>query len=209
MRLFDFNRAPNPRRVRMFIAEKRLDIPLVPVNLYRHEQLSPEFLAINPAGTLPVLETDEGEYISESLAICSYLEARHPDPPLLGTGASACARVLMWNAICEQDGLAAIAEVLRNVSPGFRDHALPGPLPVAQLPPLVARGQQRAAWFFERIATRLQHHQYLAGDSFSFADLTLLACVDFAAWVQIQPQQAHPPIARWYAEVASRPSARL
>ena len=83
MRLFDFHRAPNPQRVRMFIAEKGLEIPRVPVNLYRMEQLSAEFLAINPGGTVPVLETDDGIYLTESIAICRYLELKFPEPGLV------------------------------------------------------------------------------------------------------------------------------
>lgn len=206
MRLFDFRRAPNPRRVRLFVAEKGLDIPRVPVNLYRHEQLTPEFLAINPAGTLPVLETDEGLYLSESIAICHYLERRFPDPPLLGEGAAGEARVLMWNSICEHEGLRAVAETLRNLSPGFRDHALPGPVPYAQLPVLVERGQRRMQYFFERIEQRLAVSVFLAGENFSFADITLFATVEFARWVDYEATANAPATAAWLERVARRPA---
>ena len=102
MRLFDFRRAPNPRRARIFIAEKGLQIERINVDLYRMQQLSPEFLAINPLGTVPVLETDDGEYIAETLAICHYLEKLHPEPVLMGKSAAEQARVLMWNNVVEQ-----------------------------------------------------------------------------------------------------------
>ena len=192
----------------MFIAEKGLSLPVVSVDLYRLEQLRPEFLAINPAGTVPVLETDDGEYLTEGVAICHYLESLHPEPALFGSGPASRARVLMWNAICEQEGMPALAEVLRNLSPGFRDHALPGPLAYPQMPALVARGRRRCEQFFDRVERQLAGSRYLAGDTPSFADLTLLAYTDFASWVDIVPMESRPALARWHAEMAARPSAR-
>ncbi len=207
MRLFDFNRAPNPRRARMFIAEKGLDIPLVPVNLYAKEQLSPEFQQINPGCTVPVLETDDGTYISEVVAICHYLEARFPEPALLGATPTEQALVLMWNNIVENEGLPAIAETLRNLSPGFRDHVFPGPVSYAQMPALVERGQRRILQFMDRVEQRLGTSHYLAGESYTLADISLLATVDFAGWVDIDGRQGRPALADWHARVASRPSA--
>lgn len=208
MRLFDFERAPNPRRVRIFLAEKQLAIPRVNVNLYRREQLSPEFLAINPAGTVPVLETDDGTYLAESIAICRYLDRLHPEPPLFGTTPLQEARVLMWANIVENDGFIAVEEALRNVSPGFRDHVLPGPVPYPQIPALVERGLRRAEQFFDRVEQQLRKNEYLAGSDFSFADISLLAIADFATWVEIDPSRGRPAVARWYARVAGRTSAR-
>jgi glutathione S-transferase len=207
MRLFDFNRAPNPRRARIIIAEKQLDIPRIPVDLYSREQLNPEFLAINPAGTLPVLETDDGVYLTETVAICHYLECLHPEPRLLGRGATEGALVLMWNNIVEQTGFFAVAETLRNWSPGFRDHAFPGPIAYPQIPQLIDRGRQRTEQFFDRIEQRLADTPYLAGTEFSLADISLLAVTDFALWVRINPRSNRPALARWYAKVAARPSA--
>ncbi len=163
MRLFDFNRAPNPRRARMILAEKGLQVPLVPVNLYAHEQLSPEFLAINPAGTLPVLETDDGVYLTETVGICRYLECLHPEPRLLGQSPTEQALVLNWNNIVEQAGFFAVAETLRNWSPGFRDHVFPGPVSYPQMPQLIDRGRRRTEQFFDRIEARLQETTWLAG----------------------------------------------
>jgi glutathione S-transferase len=207
MRLFDFERAPNPRRVRIFLAEKGLATPRVTVNLYRMEQLSPEFLAINPAGTVPVLETDDGTYLAGSLAICRYLEHLHPEPRLFGTTPRQEALVLMWTGIVEHEGLEAAAEALRNLSPGFRDHALPGPVPYPQLPALAERGRRRIAQFFDRVEKQLQRNEYLAGGDYSFADASLLAAVDFAAWVESRPGATHPALRRWHGRVAGRPSA--
>jgi len=207
MRLFDFERAPNPRRVRIFLAEKGLEIPRVNVNLYRREQLSAEFLAINPGGTVPVLETDDGTYLCESLAICRYLERLQPEPVLFGTTPRQEALVLMWNNIVEQEGLPAVTEALRNLSPGFRDHVLPGPVPYAQVPELVARGLRRAQQFFDRVEQQLARAPYLAGSEYSFADISLLVTVDYATWVELDARQSRPALARWYGRVAGRPGA--
>jgi len=208
MKLYDFKRAPNPRRVRIFLAEKGLEVPIVPVNLYRMEQLSPEFRAINPGCTVPVLETDDGEHISESLAICRYLETLQPEPRLFGENGLSEARVLMWNNIVEQEGMPAVAEMLRNLSPGFRDHVFPGPVNYPQLPALVERGAARTEQFFNRVEQRLTESAYLAGDEFTVADITLLVTADFAKWVDIDATRGRPAVADWHARVAGRPSAQ-
>jgi glutathione S-transferase len=207
MRLFDFERSPNPRRVRIFIAEKNLDIPRIPVNLYRHEQLSPGFLAINPAGTVPVLELDDGTRLTEGIAICRYLDRLHPEPPLFGTTPQQEALTLMWANIVENDGLVPVNDVLRNLSPGFRNHAVPGPVPHAQLPELIGRSRIRAEHFFDRMEAQLKQNEYLAGGSCSFADISLLVTVDYASWVEIVPTRTRPALARWHQRMAARPSA--
>jgi glutathione S-transferase len=207
MRLFDFKRAPNPRRARIVIAEKGLQIETVPVNLYRMEQLSPEFLAINPLGTLPVLETDDGIYLTETVAICRYLEELHPEPVLMGTSATEKALVLNWNNIVEQAGLLSIAEMLRNWSPGFRNHVFPGAIEYQQMPELIERGRQRTEQFFDQIETRLTLAPYLAGEHFSFADISLLTVTDFAGWVKINPLEARPSLARWHQKASARPAS--
>ncbi len=207
MRLFDFQRAPNPRRVRIFLAEKGLDVPRIPVNLYRHEQLSPEFLAINPSGTVPVLETDDGTRLTECLAICRYLEHLQPEPRLFGATPRQEALTLMWSNIVDHDGLSAVAEVLRNLSPGFRDHALPGRIPHPQIPQLVDRGRRRLEHFFDRAEQQLAGNACLAGSEFTYADISLLVTVDFAAWVDVVPTRTRAALARWHERVSARASA--
>ncbi|MDH3511162.1 MAG: glutathione S-transferase family protein [Gammaproteobacteria bacterium] len=206
MRLFDFHRAPNPRRVRIFIAEKGIEVPLVNVNLFQMEQLTPEFRAINPGGTVPVLETDDGLYITECIAICRYLETLHPEPCLFGKGASAEAQVLMWNGIIEHEGFHAVAEMLRNWSPGFRNRVFPGPQDIAQMPELIERGRKRSAQFFDRCEQRLLDSQFIAGDRFSVADIALLTLVDFSDWVELDVRASRPDLDRWYQGVSGRPS---
>lgn len=208
MRLFDFNRAPNPRRARMILAEKALEIPLVNVDLFAMEQLSPEFLAINPAGTVPVLETDDGIYIAETVAICHYLESLFPEPPLMGTTPSGQAQVLMWNNIIEHYGMSAIAEVLRNLSPGFKDRALPGNREYPQMPELVQRGRHRMEQFFDRMEDQLNNRKFLATDEYTLADISLLAMCDFAGWVRVNPMRTRPALDKWYAAASMRPSAQ-
>ena len=206
MKLFDFHRAPNPRRVRIFIAEKGIEVPRVNVNLFQMEQLTPEFRAINPGATVPVLETDDGIYLTECIAICRYLESLYPDPCLFGNGATSEARVLMWNGIIEHEGFHAVAEMLRNWSPGFRNRVFPGPQDIAQTPELIERGRKRSEQFFDRIETRLHESQYIAGDSFSVADITLVAIVDFSEWVELDARASRPELERWYQLVSTRPS---
>jgi glutathione S-transferase len=171
------------------------------------EQLSPEFRAINPGCTVPVLETDEGVYLTECVAICRYLERMYPDPALFGSGATEEALVLMWNNISENEGMPAVAEVLRNLSPGFRHRVFPGPANIEQIPELVERGRIRTKQFFDRVEGRLADNQYLAGDNFSVADITLLSIVEFATWVDIDATVSRPSTARWYQQVSARPSA--
>ncbi len=208
MRFFDFERAPNPRRVRIFLAEKNIEIPRVPVDLFGMEQLSPEFLAINPGGTVPVLETDDGTYIAESIAICHYLESLYPEPPLFGIDARSTALIWMWNNICETEGYPAIAEILRNLSPGFRHRAFPGQADIEQIPALIERGRIRAQQFLDRVETQLSSSAMLAGSSFSVADITLLALVDFTSWVDLDAGDGRPALTAWHRKVSTRTSAQ-
>ncbi len=206
MRLFDFHRAPNPRRVRIFIAEKGIEVPVVKVDLLAMEQLTSEFRAINPGATVPVLETDEGVYLTECIAICRYLETLYPEPCLFGSGATTEAQVLMWNGIIEHEGFHAVAEMLRNWSPGFRNRVFPGPQEIAQMPELIERGRKRSEQFFDRIEKRLLNSQFIAGDSFSIADITLVTIVDFSDWVELDVRASRSGLERWYQLVAARPS---
>jgi len=206
MRLFDFHRAPNPRRVRIFIAEKGIEVPVVEVDLFSMEQLTPEFRTINPGATVPGLETDDGVYLSECIAICRYLETLHPEPCLFGDSATAQGQVLRWNGIVEHEGFHAVAEMLRNWSPGFRNRVFPGPQEIAQMPELIERGRKRSEQFFDRIEKRLLESQFIAGDSFSVADITLVTIVDFSDWVELDVRASRPGLERWYQRLATRPS---
>jgi glutathione S-transferase len=208
MKLYDCTTAPSPQRVRIFIAEKGIDIPLVQVNLRDGEQLGEAFRNINPECTVPVLELDDGTFISEVFAICQYLESQYPEPVLMGRNALEQAMVSMWNTKIEQNGMAALAETLRNRAKGMRDRALPGPLNLAQIPELVERGRLRVEAFFDRLDGQLKDNEFVTGEQFTMADITAFVAVGFAQWskISIQDDQAH--LQRWYDSVSKRPSAK-
>lgn len=207
MRLYDCSTAPSPRRVRIFAAEKGLDLELIQVDLRAGEQFSAEFRAINPDCVVPVLELDDGSHLTEIVAICDYFETIKPEPPLFGSGAAGRAAALMWNAKVEQQGLAAMADAFRNTTRGLRGHAVTGPDGYEQIPELAERGLKRVAAFYEKLDARLAEAQYLAGDRFTIADISALVLVDFAAWMKVGIADDAQHLKRWYQSVAARPSA--
>lgn len=207
MRLFDFTAAPSPQKVRIFAAEKGLSIPTVAIDLRARAQHTPEFLAVNPGGTVPALELDDGTVLTESLAICRYLEEQSPEPALFGRDALSRALVLMWNDIATLDGYLAIQEVLRNEHPAFADRALPGPVPCAQIPELGKRGRARTSRFFDRLETRLGQAPYLAGDALSYADIAAFVYTAFAERALGQDMcPGRPALGRWHTALAARPA---
>jgi len=209
MRLFDFALAPNPRRVRMFLAEKSVEIPLVQVNTREREQFEESFKAINPLSMVPVLELDDGTCIAESVAICRYIEEIHPQPPLMGTDAKNRAIVEMWNRRVEFLGYAPTAEVVRNSLPMFEDRGLSGvPAGVPQIPALVERGKQSLGRFFTLLDRQLADNQFVAGTAFTIVDITAFVTIEFAKRADVQiPDHGTDNVLRWHAEIASRPSA--
>ncbi len=207
MKFYDCKTAPSPRRVRLFAVEKGIELDTVQVDLRSGEQLSEGFRQINPDCAVPVLELDDGTCISEVLAICSYLEDIHPEPPLFGRTPAERAEVLMWYTKIEQQGLTGIMEGFRNFSKGFKDRALPGPDNYAQIPALAERGRLKVERFFERLDKHLEGRQYIAGDGFSIADISALVMVDFAAAIKVSVSDDAAELGRWYASVSSRPAA--
>ena len=208
MKLYDNDIAPSPRRVRIFLAEKGIELPIVQVDLRAGEHLKDEFRAINPDCTVPVLELDDGTRITEGFAICQYLEALHPDPPLMGRDAAEKALVTMWNSKIEHQGFVAFAEVFRNWHKAFGGRALTGSVDYEQIPALVDRGRKRGEAFLNRLDEQLQDHEFVAGTAFTIADITALVVVDFAAWTKTEIGSERPHLRRWHDSVAIRPSAR-
>ena len=206
MKLYDCSTAPSPQRVRIFLAEKGVDIPLVPVNLREGEQLGEAFRKINPDCTVPVLELDDGTMISEIFAICQYLENQYPEPALMGRNSVEQAMVAMWNTKIEQNGIAALTEILRNRAKGMQDRALTGPINLAQIPQLVDRGRTRAEAFFDRLDDQLENSAYVTGEQFSMADITAYVMVEFAGWSKISIKESQENLQRWYNTVSKRPS---
>jgi glutathione S-transferase len=206
MKHYDCTTAPSPQRVRIFLAEKGVEVPTVQVNLREAEQLGDAFRKINPDCTVPVLELDDGTRISEIFGICLYLESRYPEPVLMGRDALEQALVSMWNSKIEQNGLAALAETLRNRARGMQDRALAGPLDLAQIPQLVERGRIRAEAFFGRLDDQLKDNAFVSGEQFTMADITAYVMIEFAKWSKIEIQGTQPNLKRWYDVIAKRPS---
>ncbi|WP_050928208.1 glutathione S-transferase family protein [Aestuariivita boseongensis] len=209
MIFYDCATAPSPRRARMLIAEKGLEVETRQVDLRSGEHLQPAFLEINPRGTVPVLVTDEGTILTENLGIAAYLEAAFPDTPMTGSTPDETGLVWSWTMICEQQGGMAVAEALRNASPAMKDRALPGPVPYAQIPELAERGRARVAAFFDLLEDRLTDREWLATDTFTLADLTGFVFVDFARIVKMQIPDTHEAAQAWFNRIAHRPSAQV
>ncbi|XBQ16139.1 MAG: glutathione S-transferase family protein [Oceanicaulis sp.] len=209
LKFYDCATAPSPRRARMALAEKRVDVETIEVDLASGGQFAPEFTAINPRCTVPVLVTPEGEALCDNAAIVRWLEAVYPDPPLLGRSPIEQARVAEWVWRAEFEGLVSVMEVLRNTSKALKDRALPGPDPVAQIPELAERGRARGMKFFKVLDERLQDNPWLAGDGFSFADITAFVFVEFAAWVKMTPGEDLRALAAWRQACAARPSGKV
>lgn len=209
MLFYDCKTAPNPRRARMFIAEKGLEIETREISIGKGEQLSDAFKAINPNATLPVLITDEGTALTENLGIAAYLEARFPEPPLMGRTPDEKGLVLMWNSIVEQQGGAPIAETLRNTHPAFADRAIPGPVNHAQIPELAQRGVARVGLFFDLLEMRLAESPYIAGSDFTLADISTFVFVDFARVIKTRIPQGNLATLAWFEKVSTRPSVQL
>ncbi|NJO67777.1 MAG: glutathione S-transferase [Rhodospirillales bacterium] len=208
MKFYDCSPAPSPRLVRIFIAEKGLEIPTEQVDLRNQAQLSAEFRAINPYCTVPVLELDDGTRLTSTQGCWRYLEEAYPNPALLGTTPTEKALIadLVWRI--ETDGWAGMAEALRNTSPGFKNRALTGPDDYAQIPELGERGKLRVQRFVAHLDQMLEGRTYIAGDTFSGGDIFALVLVDFAGWMKITlPDDAHHA-RRWYELVSTRPSAK-
>lgn len=209
MKFYDCSTAPSPRRVRMFIAEKGLDIPVVEINLREQEQLSEAFLKINPQATVPVLELDDGTRLVSTAGCRAYLESEYPAPPLLGRTPAERGLVADLVSMIEANGLGSVAEALRNSSKAMKNRSVTGPDNYEQIPELVERGRQRAARFFKTLDQTVGGQPFMAGDHFSAADIDALMFVDFVKWIKVaMPDDCHNLI-RWYGEVSQRPSAKL
>ena len=207
MKLYGDPIALNVHRSQVFIAEKGLDVPLVPVDLLGGENLKTEYLSKSPRGTMPVLELDDGTYIEESLAINSYLEALHPDPALLGTTPLERATVIARDHWIEFDGVGGAAEVFRNSFDGLKGRANPGISgQVDQIPALVERGQKRYASFIDLFERRLAGQDYVAGNFFSTADITGVSAIQFAQFVGLQIPEGSANTVKWMERCLARPS---
>jgi glutathione S-transferase len=208
MKLYDYKPAPNPRRVRIFLAEKGVEIPTVQVDLRAQEQFTPAFRAINPQCVVPYLVLDDGTGISEVPAIWRYLEEVHPASPLMGVDAKDKALVAMWERRADLEGFQAAGEAFRNSTPGFKGRALSGAHDYEQIPALAERGKARLLDFYRDLDGWLAERAFVAGPRFTVADITTLAAIDFARWMKIFVPAERANVTRWYDAVSARPSAK-
>jgi glutathione S-transferase len=201
MKLYDSSPAPNPRRVRIFLAEKGVRVPTVQVDIAKQENRQAPFLAKNPLGGVPILELDDGSVIAESVAICRYFEELHPTPPLMGTDARDRALVEMWSRRMELEVARAVFETFQNTHAFFKGRRVQVP-EYGEL--RRANARERLAWCDDELAKR----EFIAGPRFTIADITLLVAIDFGRVVDIRIQPEQKNLARWYDAVSTRPSAK-
>jgi glutathione S-transferase len=208
LKLYHTATSPNSRRVRMFLAEKGISLPLVSIDLAAGEQHGDAYRAINSRRVVPTLVLEDGTAIGEVLAIWRYLEETYPTKPLLGTTPREKALVSMWERRVELEGFAAVMEGVRNAMPSLKGRAIAGPYDYKQIPALVDRSKLRVVNFLSDLDARLADAPFVAGDQFSVADITALATIDFAAkaFATSLPEE-HRALARWYGAASGRPSA--
>jgi glutathione S-transferase len=201
MKIYNSSVAPNPRRVRIFLAEKGLQVPYQEVDLAKAENRRPEFRKINPLAAVPVLELDDGTHIAESVAICRYFEEIHPQPPLFGVGAQERATIEMWQRRMEFALLGPIADAFRLQHEFFKGR-------IRQCPEYAAirkeDGLERLHWLDAELAGR----RFIAGEQFTIADITALVAIDFGRLSDIRIQSDQEHLIRWHQEVSARPSAK-
>ena len=208
IKLYDYHRAPNPRRVRIFLAEKGIELEKVEIDLGSKQQMEAEYRSLNSRLSVPALELEDGSILTESVAICRYLEEIHPEPALFGTGAFGKATVEMWHRRVELEGLMPISEAVRNSVEFFAGRAMPGPLNFEQIPELAERAKKRVTFFYNMLDKRLTDSTYIAGDEFSIADIAALVGIDFAKVINKRIGDNQAALQRWHNEVSSRPSAK-
>lgn len=207
--LYDYPRAPSPRRARILLAEKGVAHDTIVIDLAAGAHRGDAYAAINPAQTVPALGLDDGGVLPDNAAIAAWAEAAYPSPPLLGTTPLEKAAVASWNARIEGECFMAIAEAMRNSAPAMKDRALPGPSDYAQIPELAERGLVRLADFLTRFEAHMAGREWVAIDTFSLADITAGVALDFARVLRIDVGEGRPAIAAWRARLAERPSFSL
>jgi glutathione S-transferase len=201
MKLYDFTRAPNPRRVRIFLAEKRITVPTEQVDLFTGANRTPEALSRNPYGGLPVLELDDGTCIAESVAICRYFEELHPAPPLMGTDPVDRTLVEMWNRRMELTLFNQIARYFQHTSEFFKAR-------IKQMPEVAAAARDAAQAQLQLLDRLIGDRPFIAGTRYTIADITAMVALGFGEMAGLSIDPGLRNLTRWYSEVSARPSAR-
>ena len=208
MKLYDMVNAPNPRRVRMFLAEKGIEVPRQEIDVKAGENLGAAYLAVNPRGLVPALQLDDGRILDESVAICRYFEALHPEPDLFGRTPFEQAEVERMQRQMEFEGMFNIAAVFRNTAEAYAGRGAAGTGPATpQIPEMAERGLMLAKHWMDRLEARLEGREWVAIDRISIADITTYVSLDFAKWVKLRAGDEHPNIQAFHARIKARPSA--
>jgi len=200
MKLYDGGRAPNPRRVRIFLAEKGMSVPIERIDLASLEHKSAEFTALNPLQRVPVLVLEDGTVITESIAICRYFEGLRPEPPLFGRGALEVALVEMWNRRVELNLYQAVSAVFRHTNPAMKDFE-------SQVPEWGEVNRPRVFEFLGLLDRELKDRLFVAGDHLTVADITALVAVDFMRPAKLIMPEEFVNLRRWHLQVSERTSA--
>jgi glutathione S-transferase len=202
MKLYDSRQAPNPRRTRIFLAEKGITVPTEQVDFIAKQHKTPEYAAINPLQRMPALVLDDGTVITESIAICRYFEVLQPEPPLFGVGAKEIALVEMWNRRVELGLFFPVAQVFRHTHPAMKE------LEVPQVPDWAEANKPRIIEFLHVLDGELKNTRFIAGDRYTVADITALCAVDFMKPARVAVPDDCTNVKRWHADVSARPSAK-
>jgi len=202
MKLLETRLAPNPRRVRIFLAEKGIQVPTEEMDLMKGELKTESFTKLNKLQRVPVLVLDDGTALCESIAICRYFEELHPEPALFGTGALGKAKVEMWQRRIELGLLGAVASAFRHLHPAMAN------LEVPQVAAWGEANKPKAQEMLKLLDEQLASNRYIAGDAYSVADITALVAMDFMKVARVQRPEGLVNLERWYAEVSARPSAK-
>ena len=201
MKLYDYKMAPNPRRVRIFLAEKGIQVADEQIDLAKAQNRTPEFLKINPFGRVPVLQLDDGTLLAETVAICRYFEEVHPEPRLMGVDARDKALVEMWQRRIELNLFAMVTGAFRNTSDFFKGR-------IPQVPEYGEVCRQAAEMTLGMLDGFLAANKFIAGERYSIADITAVVAIDFAKLIKLRITPEQKNLARWYEAVSSRPSAK-
>jgi len=201
MKLYDGGKAPNPRRVRVFLAEKGIKVDLVPVDIGGLEHKGQSYTAINPLQRVPSLVLDDGTIVTESMAICRYFEGMQPEPSLFGKPGLEAAMVEMWNRRVEMHLLFSVAQVFRHLHPAMKA------LEVPQVAEWGEANKPHVANFLKLLDGELAKHAFIAGDHYTVADITALVAVDLMKPAKLTVPDELANVKRWYTDINARPSS--
>ena len=210
MKLYDFELAPNAQRVRVFLAEKGLEVPTEQLNVRDDDQCVEPVTSMNPFHCVPFLELDDGTVIAESMSICRYLEELHPEPPLFGRTAEERAVIDMWLRRFELDAFIPMLHAVRNHVPMFAGRVVPGTrTDLPQLPVMVTRGKEMMEVFLARVEPHMAQNEFIAGPDFTIADITGFFTVRMTNALEMDLTTSYPAVTTWFAKVSQRPAFQL